>query len=97
MKEDAGISKPPTLSILHTLISTLFDKLIWRTIGPKSFLFGPVVQLFFGADGAINTITNSINNGLLNGSKCLPMVHTLTIVEPIWSILQKLWSLPIVP
>ena len=52
---------------------------------------------FFGADGAINTITNSINNGLLNGSKCLPMVHTLTIVEPIWSILQKLWSLPIVP
>ena len=24
------------------------------------------------------------------------MVHTLTIVEPIWSILQKLWSLPIV-
>ena len=32
-------------------------------------------------------VTNSINS-LLIGSRCIPMAHTLTIVEPIWPILQ---------
>ena len=41
-----------------------FDKLIWCTIGPKSFLFGLHSSLF-GRDGAVNydyIATNSINN-----------------------------------
>ena len=29
------------------LVSSVFDKLIWRTIGPKSFLFG-TAQFLFG-------------------------------------------------
>ena len=32
---------------------SVFDKLIWRTIGPKSFLFG-TAQFSFGPDCAIN-------------------------------------------
>ena len=49
---------------------SVFDKLIWRTIGPKSFLFGTL----FGPDGAVNydyIVTNSINS-LLIGSRCIP-------------------------
>ena len=46
----------------------------------------------FGPDGTVNydyIMTNSINS-LLIGSKCIPMAHTLTIVEPIWPMLQNL-------
>ena len=46
----------------------------------------------FGPDGAVNydyIVTNSINS-LLIGSKCIPMAHTLTIVEQIWPMLQNL-------
>ena len=51
----------------------VFDKLIWRTIGPKSFLFG-TAQFSLWASGAINydyIVTNSINS-LLIGSRCIP-------------------------
>ena len=44
----------------------------------------------FGPDGAVNydyIITNSINS-LLIGSR-FPMAHTLTIIEPIWPMLQN--------
>ena len=52
---------------------SVFDKLIWRTIGPKSFLFG-TAQLSLWAGGAVNydyIVTNSINS-LLIGSRCIP-------------------------
>ena len=52
---------------------SVFDKLIWHTIGPKSFLFG-TVQFCLWASGAVNydyIVTNSINS-LLIGSRCIP-------------------------
>ena len=52
---------------------SVFDKLVWHTIGQRasyfalhSSLFRPVVQLIL-----INIITNSINS-LLFGAKCIP-------------------------
>ena len=69
--------------------NSVFDKLIWRTIDPKSFLFG-TVQFSLWASGADNydyIVTNSINS-LLIGSRCILksqwQAHILTIVEPIW-------------
>ena len=57
---------------------SVFDKLIWRTIGPKSFLFG-TAQFSLWASGAVNydyIVTNNINS-LLIGSRCiLNGVHT---------------------
>ena len=47
---------------------SVFDKLIWHTTGPKSFLFGTT---HFCASGAGYIFTNSINN-LLTGSRCIP-------------------------
>ena len=52
---------------------SVFDKLVWCTIGPKSFLFG-TAEFSLWASGAGNydyIITNSINS-LLIGSKCIP-------------------------
>ena len=53
---------------VHTLYMyihvSVFDKLIWHTIGPKSFLFG-TAQFSVWASGAVNydyIITNSINS-----------------------------------
>ena len=43
----------------------------------------------FGAVNYDYIITNSITS-LLIGSRCIPMAHTLTSVEPIWPMLQKL-------
>ena len=46
---------------------SVFDKLIWRTIGPKSFLFG-IAQLSLRASGAVNydyIVTNSIKSLLI--------------------------------
>ena len=48
------------------LIYSVFDKLIWRTIGPKSFLFG-TAYFSLWASGTVNYVTNS----LLIGSRCL--------------------------
>ena len=51
----------------------------------------PLHSYLFGSDGAVNCdyiITSSINC-LLIGSKCIPMAHILTIVEPIWPMLQN--------
>ena len=45
----------------------------------------------FGPDGADNyeyIVTNSINS--LLAQNVFPMAHSLTIVEPIWPVLQKL-------
>ena len=76
------------LVILHVCTS-VFDKLIWRTIGPMSFLFGTALW----ASGTVNydyIITNSINY-LLIGSRCIPNgAHILTIIEPIWPMHQNL-------
>ena len=50
---------------IHTYTHTsVFDKLIWRTIGPKGFLFG-TTQFSLWARGAVNydyVVTNSINS-----------------------------------
>ena len=73
------------------LQNIVFDKLTWHTIGRKSFLFG-TAQFSLWASGAVNydyIVTNSINS-LLIGSRVFPMVHTLTIVEPIWPMLKYL-------
>ena len=43
---------------------SVFDKLIWHTIGPKSFLFG-TAQFSLWASGAVNydyIVTNSTNS-----------------------------------
>ena len=53
-------------------IEQCFDKLMWHTIGPKSFLFG-TAQFALWASGAVNydyIVTNSINS-LLIGSRCI--------------------------
>ena len=52
------------------VLISVFDKLIWCTIGPKSFLFG-TAQFSLWASGAVNydyIVTNSINS-LLIGSR----------------------------
>ena len=60
--------------MLYTcIVSSVFHKFIWHTIGPKSFLFS-TAQLSLWASGAANydyIITNSINS-LLIGSRCIP-------------------------
>ena len=69
---------------------SVFDKLIWCTIGPKSFLFG-TAQFSLWASGAVNydyIITNSISS-LLIVSRCIPNGAPLSIVEPIWPMLQN--------
>ena len=58
-------------------------------IGPKIFLFG-TAKFSLWASGIVNfdfAVTNSINS--VNWIK-FPMVHTLTIVEPIWPMLQNI-------
>ena len=71
-------------------IISVFDKLIWPTIGPNSFLFC-TAQFSHWASGAVNydyIVTNSINSLLIDS-----MAHTLTIVEPIWPMLQNVSKL----
>ena len=61
------------LCICTYICVSVFDKLIWRTIGPKSFLFG-TVHFSHWASGAVNydyIVTNSIKS-LLIGSRCIP-------------------------
>ena len=74
---------------------SVFDNLIWCTIGPKSFLFG-TAQFSLWDSVAVNydyIVANSIIS-LLIGSRCIPNdTHTLTIVEPIWPMLQFLITL----
>ena len=70
---------------------SVFDKLIWRTFGPKNFLFG-TAQFSLWVSGTVDydyIVTNSIKSSLI-GSRCFPMAHTLTIFEPIWPMLQNL-------
>ena len=70
---------------------SVFDKLIWGTIGPKSFLFG-IAQFSLWASGAINydcIVTNSINSWLI-GSRCILNGTHTNHFEPIWSKLQNL-------
>ena len=58
------------LAYLHV---SVFDKLIWHTIGPKNFLFG-TAQFSLWARGAVSydyIVINSINS-LLIGSRCIP-------------------------
>ena len=55
------------------MYTSVFDKLIWCTIGPKSFLFS-TAQFSIWANGAVNydyIVTNNINS-LLIGSRCIP-------------------------
>ena len=61
-----------TYRYMYMYIS-VFDKLMWRTIGPKSFLFG-TAQYSLWASGAVNydyIVTNNIKS-LLIGSRCIP-------------------------
>ena len=53
--------------------SSVFDKLIWRTIAPKSFLFGTAQFSLWdsGTDNYDYVVTNSITS-LLIGSRCIP-------------------------
>ena len=56
---------------------SVFDKLIWRTIGPKSFLFG-TAQSSVWASGAVNfdyIVTNNNNNNFIVIALLLPPVH----------------------
>ena len=63
-----------TLTYMYMYIhSSVFDKLIWCTICPKSFWFG-TAQCSLWAIGTVNydyIVTNSINS-LLIGSRCIP-------------------------
>ena len=68
--------------------NTVFDKLIWCTIGPKSFLFRTAP--FSGPNGTVNygyIVTNSINS-LLIALRSIP--NDAHIVEPIWHMLQNI-------
>ena len=58
---------------LAIIYISVFDKLIWHTIGPKSFLFG-TARFSLWASGAVNydyILTNN-NNSLLIGSRFIP-------------------------
>ena len=70
-----------------------FDKLIWRTIGPKNFLFG-TAQFSLWASGTVSydyIVTNTINS-LLIGSRCIPNgAHTNH--WGIWRTIIKLTTL----
>ena len=68
---------------------SVFNKLtcIWQTIFPKSASGLAQHSSLFEPGGTVNydyIVTNSINS-LLVGSRCIvfPMVHTLSVVEPI--------------
>ena len=72
--------------------TSVFDKLIWCTIGPKSFLFG-TVQFSLWASGTVNydyIVTNRINT-LLIAQDVFPMAHTLSQFGPCFIMYQKLW------
>ena len=52
---------------------SVFDKLIWRTFGPKNFLFG-TAQFSLWVNGTVDydyIVTNSIKSSLI-GSRCIP-------------------------
>ena len=69
MKNTITFKSWPKCSQNHSV----FDKLIWYTIGPERFLFG-IAQFSLWASGTVNydyIVTNSINC-LLIGSKCIP-------------------------
>ena len=70
---------------------SVFDKLICRIIGPKSFLFG-TAQFSLWASGTVNydyIVTNSINS-LLIGSRCIPNGAHTNHVGPIWPMFQNI-------
>ena len=78
------------------MCGSVFDKLIWCTIDPhlaqRAFYLAQNSSPF-GPDGTVNydyiIVTNSIKS-LLIESKCIPNGAHITIVEPIWPVLQKL-------
>ena len=57
-------------SLLQCIISSVFVKLIWRTICPKSFLFG-TAQFYLWASGAVSYDYIVSINSLLIGSRCI--------------------------
>ena len=69
----------------------VFNKLIWCTIGPKSFLFALRSSLFGQMMQLIMIILSLTALTLCQlAQDVFSMVHTLTIVEPIWPMLQKI-------
>ena len=73
----------------HTYMSVILISSYGAPLAQRASYFALYSSLF-GPDGTVNydyIITNSINSLLIGSS---PMVHTLTIVEPIWPMLQKL-------
>ena len=71
--------------------NTVFDKLIWCTIGPKSFLFRTAP--FSGPNGTVNygyIVTNSINS-LLIALRSIPNgAHTKPLLSQFWPMLQNI-------
>ena len=76
---------------MRRFYNRVFDKLIWCTIGPKSFLF--VTSL--GQMALLIMIILSLTALTLcyMAQGVFPMAHTLTIVEPIWPMLQNVSKL----
>ena len=61
-----------TLQSSVLLLNSVFDKLIWCTVGPKSFLFGtPQFSLWAGGSVNDHIVAKSINS-LLIGSRYIP-------------------------
>ena len=88
--------KTVLIRINFNMGDSIFDKLIWCTIGPKSFLFG-TARFSPWASGIVNydfIITNSTNS-LLIGSRCLPngahTNHCWTKLTHASKHIKKLW------
>ena len=67
--------------------------LIWRTIDPKSFLFGTIhTVLTLGQMAQLIMIILSLTamTHCKLAQDVFPMAHTLTIVKPIWPMLQNI-------
>ena len=76
------------VSLLGKYIFRLITVFMISPYGPKSFLFG-TAQFSFEPGGTVNydyIVTNSINS---LAQHVFPMAHTLTLVEPIWPMLQN--------
>ena len=70
-----------------------FNMLIWRTIDPKSFLFGTIhTVLTLGQMAQLIMIILSLTamTHCKLAQDVFLMAHTLTIVKPIWPMLQNI-------
>ena len=71
----------------------VFDKLLWRIIGPKGFLFGTAIVLSWARDSAESTVNYDyiVPNSINFFSRCIPNgIYILTIAELNWPTLQNM-------